>query len=305
MCLGAPTTRLAAKPPANGGLRVVLVVPPAGQPLPYAKKRLDLVMKDLQWWYSCQMEAHGYGPKTFPLELDQRGNLVVRVVRLEQQPPKDGNAVRTACVDAAQKVLGGFHQRRRTNTNLVVVYNNYIWRDRRKHLVDSHGRGAKNHYAFFTRWHINNVCPKLWKITAKPGTYRNRRRMINPLHLKVLAASFARYSIGTATSSGHGGFAHELGHVFGLGHPNKDNPDVRGNVMSRGLFHMSGNFLEEIENKWCCLSPHDAAVLDAHPLFKRYETAPPSTKARREVGARGARESREQVGAPHSGGDDK
>ena len=68
------------------GVRCVLVVPAGEKAEPEALKRLDTVMKDAQWWFSCQMAAYGYGPKTFSLELDEKGKVVVHLATLKKDP---------------------------------------------------------------------------------------------------------------------------------------------------------------------------------------------------------------------------
>ena len=71
-------------------VKVFLVVPPDTKPFEDAAERLTLVLKDIQWWYSCQMEAHGYGAKTFPLELTPNGQVQIHLVRLGNRQPVPG-----------------------------------------------------------------------------------------------------------------------------------------------------------------------------------------------------------------------
>jgi hypothetical protein len=59
-------------------------------------------------------------------------------------------------------------------------------------------------------------------------------------------------------------------------------------VMDGAYSFMRGNFVPEITVEWCCLSAHDAAVLNENPLFRVRPVLPASTGATREVGSRGA-----------------
>lgn len=65
--------RFVATDPPHYGVRVALVLPPGVEADVGLQNRLTLVLKDIQWWYACQMMAHGYGAKTFTLESGSGG----------------------------------------------------------------------------------------------------------------------------------------------------------------------------------------------------------------------------------------
>lgn len=65
---------------ANGMVKVVYFVPrdrPVQRNIP---TKLDTYIKKVQRFYADQMEEHGHGRKTFNLENDASGKLVVRPV---------------------------------------------------------------------------------------------------------------------------------------------------------------------------------------------------------------------------------
>jgi hypothetical protein len=271
------------------GVRCVLVVPPETKPWSDAQGRLTLVLKDVQWWYSCQMEGHGYGAKTFSLETDASGKVVVHIARLADRAPRDPNALRQACVAAGERILGDPRQRK--GTVMAIVYNGYIWTDEKQFRVEPHGRAVAGRWAFFTAWHFFNVAPAAWRIEESPDRYANLEGVLDPIHHKVLKATGGIATVGRITSSGHGGFAHELGHAFGLHHRVAGQARVKGDLMTTDLWMMRGNFLGEILNDWTCLHPLDAAILDKNPLFRIRMVGPPSTGVPREVGMRGVQKS--------------
>ena len=61
-------------------VRVIYFIPNDRQPDPDMDTKLDTLIKDAQKFYADQMEAHGFERKTFRLELDDDGNVVVHHV---------------------------------------------------------------------------------------------------------------------------------------------------------------------------------------------------------------------------------
>ena len=61
-------------------VRVIYFIPNDREPQPDMDTRLDKTIKDAQKFYANQMEAHGFGRKTFRFEVDQNENLVVHHV---------------------------------------------------------------------------------------------------------------------------------------------------------------------------------------------------------------------------------
>ena len=61
-------------------VRVIYFIPNDREPVPNMGEKLDTLIKDAQRFYADQMEAHGFGRKTFRFEADKIGNVVVHHV---------------------------------------------------------------------------------------------------------------------------------------------------------------------------------------------------------------------------------
>ena len=283
-------------------VRCFLVVPPGTPPFEDAKERLTLALKDVQWWYSCQMEAHGYGSKTFPLELDRQGQVQIHLIRLKDKPPEGEDRrvqfkVQQACLDVARKAGGNSPN----GTIMLVVYGDYIWMNRNEFAVWPCGTGKAGQWTFLTAYHYHCICSAAWHIETPLSEYAAQDGPFSKEHVRVMKSHYTyRRSVADRTRwlsrpvglhavMGHGILAHELGHAFGLQHRKQGEPLVNRSVMQNGYVHMRGNFLSD-RNEACCLTALDAAKLDKNPLFAERDVAPPSTAASREVGMRGAKE---------------
>ena len=279
---------LLAFPVERPGVRFVLVVPPGETPFADAQARFGRTLHDLQWWYACQMQASGYGAKTFSFETDSRGNLVVNVARLVGEPPSDPNALRTACVKSAEGVLGD--ARARQGTIMLMVYEGYAWKDRDRLSVNPMGSSVRGRWSFLTAWQYFGDNPEGWREPTSIPRLPLQNAYYPPLATRVFQAfkDDGVKTVGERSSVGYGVVAHELGHAFGLHHPDPKAPRVFGNVMTADDWHMRGNFLADDRKEYCRLIPSDAAILNGNPLFGIRPAGPSSTGVPYEVGARGA-----------------
>src|SRR5579862_5579191 len=167
------------------GVEVVLVVPPDQKAWPDAQERLDPALKDVRWWYSCQMEAYGYGPKTFELELDGRGKVVIHIANLKETPKPDGEIPR-AVTDAADAECGNPAQRQ--GTVLLIYYGDYYWSDRSKFQVWPAGRGLPGRWAALNAWHYFSINPAGWNSLLGVPRLPAYNPFFNELHTHVLQA---------------------------------------------------------------------------------------------------------------------
>ena len=173
-------------------VKCVLVIPPRTAPYPDGREKLTRILKDLQWWYSCQMEGHGYGPKTFALETDKEGLVRIHIAQLAQIP-RDPRSLRQACTHAASRVLGqpwSARNRRAKQVVALVVYGDYIWTDPLRFRVEPHGRGLRGRWGFITAWHYHSAEPEIWKNNSPLEQFDNPKHTLPRLHAKVLDAFF-------------------------------------------------------------------------------------------------------------------
>jgi hypothetical protein len=66
------------------------LVAPHSEPVPRYEQRLTAVLEDLRSFYRDEMQRQGFGPKTFELERDANGKLVIHLVKGKQ--PDSGYA---------------------------------------------------------------------------------------------------------------------------------------------------------------------------------------------------------------------
>ena len=64
-------------------VRVIYFIPNDREPDPDIDEKLEILIKDVQMFYADQMEAHGFGRKTFRLETDESGKIVAHHVEGE------------------------------------------------------------------------------------------------------------------------------------------------------------------------------------------------------------------------------
>ena len=66
---------------AGSIVRIVYFLPSDRPPQPDIEEKLDRLIKDVQTFYAEQMEAHGFGRKTFQIETDATGKVVVHHIK--------------------------------------------------------------------------------------------------------------------------------------------------------------------------------------------------------------------------------
>lgn len=288
------TLLLLAKPAIQTPpVKCVLVVAPGQQPWPEAADKLDRALKDVQWWYSCQMEAHGYGAKTFPLEIGSNGKVVVHIVKLDQEPDlppgtdrmaEPASNARTTVIRAAEATVG---LRSGRDNIFTVVYDGYYWTDREKLQQLPMGFGAPHAWAHLTGWHLYALDAKLFTNETMTSALPDQNEFFSPLVTKIYKTD-GGHTIGSRASCCYGTFIHEMGHSFDLHHPPDDAPRVFGDIMTSDYWGSRGNFVESLKNEWCCLTADQAAALNKNPVFQIRPVYPASTGASRSIGMKGA-----------------
>ena len=268
-------------------IRCALVRGAYERPWRRAKDQLTLVLKDIQWWYACQMAAHGYGPKTFAIEEDKNRRVDLYVLVAENTVfradalPQDCCGVATLHFQKEKIEYG-------PNKSLaLVVYCGYDWKDKKNYKVNTRGTSFIWFNAFFTAWHLRNVVPEGWLIDTPVREFEKADKLFGKQHARLVKENAGDLTVSQVVWDVHGQFARYLGHAFGLKGRQKGEEQVKGDMMGGDLWRIRGNFVPNIEDEWLCLHPKDAAFLNKSPLFKARRVSAPSTKATLEMGQRG------------------
>jgi hypothetical protein len=193
------------------------------------KAKLDVAMKLLQSFTAEAMESAGYGRKTFPLEIDANGKVIVHTVRLdktgEQMRAMEGGASWSAIYQTLEKQFPG-------NQEKWVAINAFAGFDPVQGKLLGHYALGGGKLAAFGGGTVGHWPDSLAEVAR---TFANRDR-IDPK--KQFEDSRFRETVWANVSTAFGATLHELGHTFGLPH----SPDSRS-VMSRGFDFFNRSFM--------------------------------------------------------------
>lgn len=234
------------KPATSRKLHVVYVTFRDRPALPNYRERYDHILKNIQAYYADQMQAIGYPPLTFQLDLDERGKLIIHDAHVDK--PMSEMTVRNSggiSREAAKKVLASKGIDIDKEHTLIVCQ-----------LPDGVGPyygGGFSHQGSGWTCDIDGLDPANFNdLSPQPN---------------------ARYggSRGRNATVYIGGTAHELGHAFGLPHTGNgwDYPNAGRSLMGNGN-HTYGQELRK-EGAGTFLSPTDAMKLASVPLFSGVE----------------------------------
>lgn len=248
------------KPRSGRKLHVVYVTFKDRPPLDAYRERYDHILKNIQAYYADQMQANGFPPLTFKLDLDGQGRLVVHDAYVDR-PMSEMNVQNSGPVsrEAARKVLASKGIDIDKEHVLIVCQ-----------LPDGVGPyygGGFSHQG--TGW----TCDQEGLDPA------------NFLDTAMMAGGRFNVTRGKNATIYIGGTAHELGHAFGLPHTGTgwDYPDAGQSLMGSGN-STYGNELRK-EGKGSFLAPTDALKLASVPLFNGVETElPPDASFGRMIG---------------------
>ena len=97
-------------------VRAIYFIPKDREPDPNMDEKFDTLIKDVQQFYADQMEAHGFGRKTFTLETDESGKILVHHMKGEFNEAyyRDAN-----CRNVPEEISTKFDSSK--NSNLVIV----------------------------------------------------------------------------------------------------------------------------------------------------------------------------------------
>ncbi len=224
-------------------------------PAPHYRERLTRTMQHIQRFYADEMDRHGFGPITFPLELEDDGLLKVHVVRGDRPNAEyngdHGREIREIINRAlAEEGIDG-------NTRTVVMFCNLtVW--------DPAARTMRHHSPYYAigssregrAWQLDSV---LLDAAELGNTDRDQY---------LRDGQYGHISLGRYQSIFVGGVCHELGHALGLPH-NRERADERA-LWGTALMG-SGNrtYGEELrgEGRGSFLTLAHALKLAVHPSF--------------------------------------
>lgn len=239
------------KPRSSRKLHVVYVTFKDRPALDGYRERYDHLLKNIQAYYADQMQANGFPPLTFQLDLDDQGKLVIHDAYVNKSM-SEVNVQSSGPVsrEAAKKVLASKGIDIEKEHVLIVCQ-----------LPDGVGPyygGGFSHQG--TGWTCDQE-------GLDPASFLDTE-MMQGGRFKVTRGKNATIYIG--------GTAHELGHSFGLPHTGTgwDYPNAGESLMGHGN-STYGNELRN-EGKGAFLAPTDALMLASVPLFNGVETELPS-----------------------------
>jgi hypothetical protein len=247
----------AAEPSRELRLHVVYVTNQDRPPLPGYRQRIHRIMTDVQAFYRDEMQRNGYGPKTFPLDLDGDGQVRVHLVALPWDFDSGSPFLTHRMAPEITRVLAadGLDSER---TYYIALQNGY-WQD-----------GATWRYDIPYTGSGNSASGKTWVADHEwldPLNFAST----DPEQLDDRGQKLTRPQFNTKMI---GGVAHELGHGFGLPH-NREQPEelVRlGNALMGAGNYTYGR--ERYSNrKGAFITPAHAFALSLHPLFVRERAA--------------------------------
>lgn len=229
--------------PDNRKLHVVYVTIRDRPPLKDYKERQDRIAKNIQAFYFDQMEANGFPPLTFALDLDANGKLIVHDAHLDTALGEISKpALGTPTRKAAEEVLikAGIDPKR--DYMLVVCQ-----------IPDGQGP------YYGTGSHLSGCC---WTCDAEH---------IDPLNFTSDEKGDYRFGPkGNDTTVYIGGTAHELGHCFSLPHTMslERKREAGSSIMASGNYEYGKELRGE---KGSFLIQSDALRLASIPLFSGKE----------------------------------
>lgn len=234
-------------------LHLVCWHPADRDPWPHYHERLTGIMEHIQNFYADEMERLGLGRRSFNLDYDENGRLVVHVVKgqgafRDYQKP-DGGRIRDECLPTLQEA--GIRPDRET---ILIFTTLSEWNEEKKTFRHKSPYYASGSYRQGTAWQLDS--PEL-----AIGNLSRKEPMIKD-------GEYGRISLGKHNTIFIGGIAHELGHALGLPHNKATEEEARAHgtaLMGAG----NQTYFDELrdEGMGSFLTMVSALRLASHPQF--------------------------------------
>lgn len=230
-------------------------------PKPMFKEKMDVALKTIQCFYAEAMNAGGYGRKTFPLELDEKGKVVVHVITV----PKTGAELRAMENNESwwfiyQQLQKQFPEEQ-TKWCAMLSFTQYEPVSRKTTGHYALGGGSLGAFGTGSMQYWPNRLSDVQKVLMDP-------RKLD------LATEFDdsgyRSTVWGNVATAWGAMAHEMGHAFGLPHSND-----RFSVMSRGFDFFNRTFTVDEPPRASDKpdAPNKTYKADEHAHWDKYSAA--------------------------------
>lgn len=226
---------------------------PADRELPANyQARLTRIMRHIQDFYAGEMQRLGFGDRTIGLQLDDKQQLILHVVRglhnTDHYSGPSGSEIRKECLPVLQ--AKGIDA---DNETILIMCNLATWDDKNLKFTHDSPYYAGGSFRSGTAWQLDS-----------PELDATNLSLKKPM---IQDGQYGRISLGKHNSIFIGGIAHELGHALGLPHC-EARPDeaVRGTALMGSGNRSYGDELRG-EGRGSFLTLAHALRLASHPQF--------------------------------------
>lgn len=250
--------------PANSPkkLRIVYFTPSDREPAPEYEQRLGAIMEDIHDFYRDGMQRLGFGPRSFAMERDGSGRLIIRLVKGSEPDasfrtwpgkmgtgsPEGGAMVKDECLPVLNAAGIGFD-----DETLLLFCNLANW--------DAQARTFRHHSPYFGQYDRNHgLCFAADSIILKVDDIPKSEPVLHD-------EEYGDMSLGKFETIFIGGIAHELGHAFALPHCGERRDEQSRGASIMGLGNHTYRDERRHEDAGAFLTMASAMRLASHPLF--------------------------------------
>jgi hypothetical protein len=249
-----------ASPPKK--LHLLYFTPSDREPAPAYEQRLGAIMEDIHDFYRDGMARLGFGAKSFALDRDGSGKLVIHLVK-DTEPDasfgvwpgragtgslEGGAKVKAACLPALQAAGLGYD-----DETVLIFCNLANW--------DEQAATFRHHSPYFGEYDGNHgLCFAADSVVLKVDDIPKQEPILHD-------EEYGDMSLGKFESIFIGGVAHELGHAFALPHCGERWDEQALGISIMGAGNHTYRDERRHEQPGAFLTMASAMRLASHPLF--------------------------------------